>query len=100
MIELKELPLLGDNPAYGKMFVDQVTMAVHEAPVYVPGINKLFVGVLEQGYLPQLFVDLNRDPPTLSEFESDPPVYAPDGGYHGGLVHWGKSSQSKSSTIV
>jgi len=43
-------------------------MAVHEAPVYVPGINNLFVGVLEQGYSPQLFVDLNQDPPTLSEF--------------------------------
>ncbi|THY73114.1 hypothetical protein D6C93_10464, partial [Aureobasidium pullulans] len=43
-------------------------MAVHEAPVYVPGINKLFVGVLEQG------------------FESDPPVYAPNGG----LIYWGK----------
>ncbi|THW36780.1 hypothetical protein D6D22_07520 [Aureobasidium pullulans] len=78
------------------MFVDQVTMAVHEAPVYVPGINKLFVGVLEQGYLPQLFVDLNRDPPTLSEFESDPPVYAPDGGYHGGLVHWGAGGGNNS----
>ncbi|THY17665.1 hypothetical protein D6D00_08409 [Aureobasidium pullulans] len=45
------LPLLGDNPAYEKMVGDQVTMAVHEAPVYVPGINKLFVGVLEQGVL-------------------------------------------------
>lgn len=91
------LPLLGDNPTCEKMFEDQVTMAVHEAPVYVSGFNKLFVGVLEQGYLPQLFVDLNQDPPTLSEFESDPPVYAPNGGTcHGGLVHSGKSSQSKS----
>ncbi|TIA20790.1 hypothetical protein D6C81_04085 [Aureobasidium pullulans] len=84
------LPLLGDNPTCEKMFEDQVTMAVHEAPVYVPGINKLFMGVLEQGYLPQLFVDLNQDPPALSEFESDPPIYAPNGGtYHGGLVYWG-----------
>lgn len=66
-------------------------MAVHEASVYVPGINKLFVGVLEQGYLPQLVVDLNQDPHALSEFESDPPVYAPNGGtYHGGLVYWGR----------
>lgn len=53
--------------------------------------NKLFMGVLERGYLPQLVVDLNQDPPTLSEFESDPPVHAPNGGtYHGGLVHWGR----------
>ncbi|THX36517.1 hypothetical protein D6D10_06612 [Aureobasidium pullulans] len=51
-------------------------MAVHEAPVYVPGINKLFVGVLEQG---------------------DPPVYAPNGGtYHGGLVHWGAGGGNNS----
>ncbi|TIA33856.1 hypothetical protein D6C78_07261 [Aureobasidium pullulans] len=62
------LPLLGDNPTCEKMFGDQVTMAVHKAPVYVPGINKLFVGVLEQGYLPQLVVDLNQDPHALSEF--------------------------------
>ncbi|THY37257.1 hypothetical protein D6C98_10780 [Aureobasidium pullulans] len=54
-------------------------MAVHEAPVYVPGINKLFVGVLEQG------------------FESDGPVYAPNGGtYHGGLVHWGAGGGNNS----
>ncbi|THZ88417.1 hypothetical protein D6C84_00907 [Aureobasidium pullulans] len=73
-------------------------MAIHEAPVYVPGINNLFVGVLEQGYLPQLFVDLNQDPPTLSEFESDPPVYAPNGGtYHGGLVYWGRAGGGNNS---
>ncbi|THX57540.1 hypothetical protein D6D06_03627 [Aureobasidium pullulans] len=71
------LPLLGDNPTCEKMFEDQVTMAVHEAP---------------------LVVDLNQDPPTLSEFESDPPVHAPNGGtYHGGLVHWGRAGGGNNS---
>ncbi|THW45715.1 hypothetical protein D6D21_04289 [Aureobasidium pullulans] len=73
-------------------------MAVHEAPVYVPGFNKLFMGVLEQGYLPQLFVDLNQDPHALSKFESDPPVYAPNGGTcHGGLVYWGRAGGGNNS---
>ncbi|KAL2032269.1 hypothetical protein VTO58DRAFT_105441 [Aureobasidium pullulans] len=66
------LPLLGDNPTCGKMFEDQVTMAVHEAP---------------------LVVDLDQDPPTLSEFGSDPPVHAPNGGAGGGNNSIGGTEQ-------
>lgn len=89
----KGLPLLGANPTYEKMF--NVSEAVHEAPVYVPGLNKLFLSQLAPpaGFLPQLVVDLNANPPTLSEFLSDPPVYAPNGGtFHGGLIYWGELS--------
>lgn len=89
------LQILGANPTYEKVF--NVSEAVHEAPVYVPELNKLFLSQLAPpaGYLPQLVVDLNADPPTLSEFLSDPPVYAPNGGtYHNGLIYWGRSFAS------
>ncbi|KAL8676235.1 MAG: hypothetical protein Q9186_007236 [Xanthomendoza sp. 1 TL-2023] len=49
------------------------------------------------GYLPQLVVDLNRVPPSLSEYLSDPPVYAPNGGtFHDGLIYWGASGGNNS----
>jgi hypothetical protein len=84
------LALLGSKPSYS--FVFNVSNAVHEAPVYVPVQNKLYISQLAPpaGYLPQLIVDLNNDPPTLSTFISDPPVYAPNGGtFHDGKVVWG-----------
>ena len=85
------LEILGSAPEYDLVF--NVSSAVHEAPVYVPSLNKLFLSQLAPppGYLPQLVVDLNQDPPTLSEFLSDPPVYAPNGGtFHNGLIYWGE----------
>ncbi|KAI4162588.1 MAG: hypothetical protein LQ342_003819 [Letrouitia transgressa] len=49
------------------------------------------------GFLPQLVVDLNADPPVLSEYLSDPPVYAPNGGtFHNGLIYWGASGGNAS----
>jgi hypothetical protein len=89
--QARGLPLLGDNPSYEMIF--NVSSAVHEAPVYWKEGNLLFLSQLAPppGYLPQLIVDLNANPPTLSEFLSDPPVYAPNGGtFYGGLVYWGK----------
>ncbi|KAK3673792.1 hypothetical protein LTR78_006346 [Recurvomyces mirabilis] len=89
--------VLGANPTYDLVF--NVSDAVHEAPVYVPSLNKLFVSQLAPptGYLPQLVIDLNQDPPTLSEFISDPPVYAPNGGtFHNGLIYWGASGGNNS----
>jgi len=95
------LPVLGANPTYDFMF--QVSPAVHEAPVYVPQKNWLLMSVLAPppGYLPQLLVDLNQDPPTLSEYLSDPPVYAPNGGtFHQGLVYWGESIEDEKSRAL
>jgi len=89
--------VLGANPTYDLVF--NVSTAVHEAPVYVPSLNKLFVSQLAPptGYLPQLVINLNQDPPTLSEFISDPPVYAPNGGtFHNGLIYWGASGGNNS----
>lgn len=66
-------------------------IAVHEAPVYSPVTNKLYFSQLEgktspPGFLPQLVVNLNVEPPYLGELLSDPPIYAPNGGtIHNGL---------------
>ena len=74
------LNLLGANPTYD--FVFKVTDAVHEAPVYVPSQGKLYLSRLAPppGYLPQLVIDLNANPPSLSEYLPTPPIYAPNGG--------------------
>lgn len=91
------LEILGSKPSYKFMFA--VSEAVHEAPVYVASQNKLYLSQLAPpaGYLPQLVVDLNQDPPTLSEFLSDPPVYAPNGGtFHNGKIIWGASGGNRS----
>ncbi|OJK02962.1 hypothetical protein ASPACDRAFT_76061 [Aspergillus aculeatus ATCC 16872] len=93
----KGLEALGPNPSYEYVFA--VNEAVHEAPVYVASQNKLYLSQLAPptGYLPQLVVDLNQDPPTLSEFLSDPPVYAPNGGtFHNGKIIWGASGGNNS----
>ncbi|KAJ9502482.1 hypothetical protein LTR99_007546 [Exophiala xenobiotica] len=74
------LQYLGDNPSYEFMF--SVSSAVHEAPIYAAKQNLLFISQLAPptGVLPQLLVDLNQDPPTLSNYTPNPPIYAPNGG--------------------
>lgn len=82
--------LLGPRPSYE--FVFAVTEAIHEAPVYVASQNKLYLSQLPPpvGFLPQLVIDLNQRPPSISEYLSDPPVYAVNGGtFHDGLIYWG-----------
>lgn len=91
------LDLLGPHPSYE--FVFDVPESVHEAPVYVASQNKLYFSQLAPppGYLPQQVIDLNQNPPTLSEYLSDPPVYAPNGGtFHNGLIYWGASGGNNS----
>lgn len=76
----RAMKYLGSSPTYDFMF--KVSDAVHEAPVYIPSQNKLYLSQLAPppGYLPQLAVDLNKNPPILSEYLPNPPVYAPNGG--------------------
>ena len=91
------LQYLGPNPSYEYVF--PVSKAVHEAPVYAAAQNLLFISQLAPppGYLPQLVINLNNDPPTISEFLSDPPVYAPNGGtFLNGKVIWGASGGNDS----
>ena len=89
------LEVLGSKPSYKFMF--RVPEVVHEAPVYVASQNKLYLSQLTPGYLPQLVVNLNQDPPKLSEYLSNPPVYAPNGGtFHNGKIVWGASGGNRS----
>jgi hypothetical protein len=80
--------LLGQNPKFEKMF--SVLPVIHEAPVYVPSQNKLY---LTQdgppGNLSSIVIDLNVDPPTLSFFQTNPPLYQPNGGiFRDGMIYW------------
>ena len=84
------LELLGPDPSFEVIF--NVTPSLHEAPVYIASQDKLYLSQLPPpyGFLPQLVIDLSREPPTISEFLSDPPVYAANGGTsHDGLIYWG-----------
>lgn len=88
---------LGSNPSYEFMF--NVSKAVHEAPIYAPEQNLLFISQLAPptGFLPQLVVDLNQDPPTLGEYLPDPPIYAPNGGtFRNGLLLFAASGGNQS----
>jgi sugar lactone lactonase YvrE len=91
------LQYLGANPSYEYVF--EVSGAVHEAPVYAPVQNKLFLSQLAPppGFLPQLVIDLNQKPPTLSNFTPSPPIYAPNGGtFRNGLILFGASGGNNS----
>jgi sugar lactone lactonase YvrE len=101
------LEYLGSDPTYEFMF--QVGDSVHEAPVYVPSLNKLFMSQLPpvlapistmSQYIPQLVVDLNQKPLTLQEYITDPPIFAPNGGiYHDGQIIWASSGGFNSSVF-
>ncbi len=91
------LQYLGDKPSYEFMF--SVSAAVHEAPVFAPKQNLLVISQLAPpaGTLPQLVVNLNEHPPTLSDYVPNPPVYAPNGGsFRNGLVVFGASGGNDS----
>lgn len=78
--QARGLQYLGANPSYE--FVFKVSDAVHEAPIYAPQQNLLFMSQLAPptGVLPQLVVNLNNNPPTISDYVPNPPIYAPNGG--------------------
>lgn len=93
--ENRGLELLGPNASYEFMF--NVPDYVHEAPVYAPVQNKLFLSELHPGVLHQLVVNLNQDPPVLEQYIPTPPVYAPNGGtFHDGLIIFGASGGNDS----
>jgi sugar lactone lactonase YvrE len=76
------LALLGATPKIYKAIIP-VLNVIHEAPVFVPGINKLF---LTQdgppGFMPLMSLDLNFDPPKVSLVNLDPPIYQATGGLY------------------
>lgn len=79
--------ILGKAPALDFMF--SLSDDAHEAPVYVPLTNELYLSRLHHHFLPQLVVNLNNDPPTISEKIADPPIYAATGArYRNGLIYY------------
>jgi hypothetical protein len=87
--EARGLELLGATPSIQKKYID-VLNVIHEAPIYVPDLNKLFVTQDgPPGNLTNLMIDLNVDPPTVTAFETDPPVYQATGGIlHDNMIYW------------
>jgi sugar lactone lactonase YvrE len=82
--------LLGDTPSLEEVFT--VDDAIHEGPVYVPGLNVIIVSALEQNILSQIIINLNNTPPTLEAFTPTPPVYGVNGGrFFDGTVYWAVS---------
>lgn len=90
------LDILGDTPSVRLVF--NVSEVIHEGPTYVPAQNKLYFSqVGPPGALHQYVVDLNHEPPTLSQFLTAPPMYAPLGSwYHNGMVYWAVSGNNAS----
>ncbi|KAI2464694.1 hypothetical protein F4781DRAFT_412128 [Annulohypoxylon bovei var. microspora] len=85
------LKLLGSSPRIWRTIIPLLNV-IHEAPVFIPGLNKLFVAQAgPPGNMSSLSIDLNTDPPSLSLFTTDPPVYQPNGGFYNpkdGMVYW------------
>ncbi|KAI0011640.1 lactonohydrolase [Xylariaceae sp. FL0662B] len=80
-------PILGPEPSVDFMF--EVESMPHEAPVYSLPTNELYFSRLQKGFLPQMVVDLNHDPPALSERLAKPPIYAAAGArFHKGLIYF------------
>ncbi|KZF20179.1 lactonohydrolase [Xylona heveae TC161] len=83
------LELLGKTPKIQHKYLE-VLNVIHEAPIYVPSLNKLFVTQDgPPGNLTNLMIDLNTDPPTINTFVTNPPVYQPTGGIlHNNTIYW------------
>lgn len=91
--EARGRELLGHSPSVD--FVFSVNpWALHEAPTFVPGLNRIIFSELSP-ILEQFVIDLNANPPTLSTFQADPPIYVPNGGfYHEGIIYFSVAGSS------
>ena len=83
------LEILGSAPKIWPRYLD-VLNVIHEAPIYVPDLNKLFCTQDgPPGNLSNIVIDLNQDPPLVESFVTDPPVYQPTGGIlHDNMIYW------------
>ncbi|PSR80682.1 hypothetical protein BD289DRAFT_455177 [Coniella lustricola] len=80
--EVRGLEVLGSAPTISRGIIE-VLNVIHEAPVFVPELNKLFVAQDgPPGFQQLLSLDLNFDPPTVSFIQTDPPLYQPTGGVY------------------
>ncbi|GAW19424.1 hypothetical protein ANO14919_089110 [Xylariales sp. No.14919] len=85
------LEVLGPAPKIQRGIIP-VLNVIHEAPVFVPELNKLFVTQDgPPGNLSILSLDLNHNPPTVALVETDPPLYQPTGGLYNskdGMIYY------------
>ena len=90
------MQLLGANPKVNKMF--DVPFVIHEAPVYVPAQNKLYLSQYgPPGNLDQVVIDLNQQPPTMSPYRTDPVTYTPNGAVlKDGMIYWAVAGNNAS----
>jgi hypothetical protein len=91
------LELLGSAPKISRGYIP-VLNVIHEAPIYVPELNKLFTTQDgPPGNLSNIIIDLNYDPPRVESFVTDPPVYQPTGGIlHNGSIYWAVQGNNQS----
>ncbi|CAG7930381.1 unnamed protein product [Penicillium olsonii] len=91
------LELLGSAPKISRGYIPLLNV-IHEAPIYVPELNKLFTTQDgPPGNLSNIIIDLNYDPPKVESFVTDPPVYQPTGGIlHDGMIYWAVQGNNQS----
>ncbi|KAJ4290257.1 hypothetical protein N0V90_010472 [Kalmusia sp. IMI 367209] len=73
------LEIIGSAPKLERVF-DTQNDSIHEAPVYVSGLNVIIFSLPHQGVYEQQIINLNNTPPTLENYTTTPPVYAVNGG--------------------
>ena len=84
----KGLDILGSSPKLEKIF-NTINDSIHEAPVYVPGLNAIIYSLPHEYIYKQQIINLNNTPPTIANFTTKPPVYAVNGGkYYKGKIYW------------
>lgn len=82
------LDILGPNPRMERVFETRDD-SIHEAPVYVPGLNAIIFSQPHQGVYQQKIINLNGTRPTISNYTTNPTVYAVNGGkFHKGKIYW------------
>ncbi|KAK3109629.1 hypothetical protein LTR53_016905, partial [Teratosphaeriaceae sp. CCFEE 6253] len=83
------LKILGASPKVEKVFDAPPNDSIHEAPVYSPELNAIIYSLPHQGIYQQQIINFNATAPILSNFTTDPPVYAVNGGkYYQGKIYW------------
>jgi gluconolactonase len=82
------IDILGFSPKLEKIF-DTRNDSIHEAPVYVPGLNAIIFSQPHQGVFQQKIINLNGTEPTISNYTTNSPVYAVNGGkFFKGKIYW------------
>ncbi|ETS77636.1 hypothetical protein PFICI_09698 [Pestalotiopsis fici W106-1] len=87
----QSLDILGPNPSVEDFF--EVGNIPHEGVVWEPDLNILLFSPLRPPPT-VLKIDLNQDPPTLSNITTDPPLFGIGAAYHKGLIYYCGSATS------